>query len=241
MIFEKKYSSSRGNLYRVVADNGKWLMLECGVTEKLLLKAFHHDLKGVEGCLLTHAHKDHSKSFLKVIQKGIYVYASQGTWEALSGGKNKWKHWHRAKVAKDLEMIETDSFKVLPFDVPHDAPEPLGFVIFEKATHEYLLFVTDASCIPSAFPYEFSIIGICCSFDSETLKRREKEGTIDPSLARRLLDAHMERKMTQAYLRDKCHLKQCREIHLLHCSKDNLDIQAAKKAIEGVTLCKVII
>jgi hypothetical protein len=176
------------------------------------------------------------------MQKGIDIHSSQGTWEARSGDEDpqKYKHWHRAKLAKDLEMLETDSFKVLPFDVPHDVPA-LGFVIYAKPEKEYLLFVTDASCIPSTFPYEFSLIGICCSFDSDTLKRREKEGTIDPSLARRLLDAHMERKMTQAYLRDKCQLKQCREIHLLHCSKDNLDIQAAKKAIEGVTLCKVVV
>ncbi|HEK4983663.1 TPA: MBL fold metallo-hydrolase, partial [Clostridioides difficile] len=54
-------SSSRGNCYLLQLKN-ETLILECGVSYKEILKGLDFNLKSVVGCLVTHEHKDHSKS-----------------------------------------------------------------------------------------------------------------------------------------------------------------------------------
>jgi len=56
MIFKQHYSSSGGNLYEVVANNGKRLILDPGVTWAKLQKALNYNLRGVLGALISHEH-----------------------------------------------------------------------------------------------------------------------------------------------------------------------------------------
>ena len=44
---------------------------------------------------------------------------------------------------KALEEFQLGTFQVLPFDVEHDVPEPLGFLLTSTATGEKLLYFTD--------------------------------------------------------------------------------------------------
>ena len=56
MHFIQHYSSSRGNLYEVVANNGKRLLLEAGVRWPLIQQALGYKINNVEACLITHEH-----------------------------------------------------------------------------------------------------------------------------------------------------------------------------------------
>lgn len=242
MKFLSHYSSSKaGNLYEVIAENGARLLIEVGVPWAKLQEALNFQLGGIEGCFLSHSHNDHSHAFKNVMQAGITVYSSLGTWEALSAYGGEYRNWRKAKVlggapgiddGTRYEVLHLDSFDVLPFDVTHDVP-CIGFVIYERATEEFLLFATDFFCLEQEFPYAFSIVSLACSYDKDILQRLVDAQAIDETLAKRLLFSHPSKQWVMGYLRDHVNLSKCREIHLLHCSAGNLDAEAARKEIEG--------
>jgi phosphoribosyl 1,2-cyclic phosphodiesterase len=216
MTFEQHYSSSKGNLYTVTANNGKRLLVECGVRFKDILKSLNYQIKNVEGCLLSHEHSDHSKSVRDVTDAGITVYSGAGTFKSL-GIRSDWA----AKAVFDGTLIRFKSFDVLCYSTQHDAAEPLGFVV--RCDDEFLLFATDTKNIESdIFGFPYSIVAIECSYSEAELRNNHKEGRIDDERFKRLLDSHMEVRHTE-YLLKKCNLSKCKEIHLLHLSRENLD------------------
>jgi phosphoribosyl 1,2-cyclic phosphodiesterase len=234
MKFIQHYSSSGGNLYEVVAENGKRLLLECGVAWRFIQKALDYNLEGIEGCFLTHEHKDHSKAVRDVLKAGIDVYASELTLSVLTSGHRR-EHY----IANET-LTRLDSFEVLSFDVHHDAIHPLGFVIREKATGEYMLFATDTSHISHKFSLPFSIIAVECSYERKRLEGYVESQTINETLAKRLLTSHQEQQVALDYINNHCNLSKCREIHLLHLSSDNIDKEAARQLFERETFRKVI-
>lgn len=233
MKFKQLHSGSSGNLYILTASNGKRLMIECGVTKAKLNKALDFDLSGFEGCLVTHQHKDHCKALVNIMDAGIEAYALGDVFLSQDISSH-----HRAHRIMNNNLLKFDSFQVFVFAVNHDVPS-VGFVIHEKETGEKMLFCADTSHITQKFDYPFSIIAIECSFDKEVLQKRVDQyeyklkhssfdsknplGPIHPSLAKRLWGSHMEKDNTLTYIRDKCNLSKCRELHLLHLSGDNID------------------
>ena len=243
MKFESFYSSSRANFYVVTAANGKRLLIECGCTWKKLLKALDYKLENVVGCLLSHEHKDHSHCVEDVLEAGIDVYASRGTFDAIEESL----HLHRkAKVIEDRLSFNIlcgpdGVFTVLPFVINHDATEPMGFVIHEWESENDLLFVTDTSYIKQKFALQFEIIALCCNYDGEILAKLEAADKINTELAKRLLTSHMEKEVTKSYLRDCCNLGKCTEIHLLHMSGGNIDQEKIRAEIEDEFFIKTLI
>jgi phosphoribosyl 1,2-cyclic phosphodiesterase len=269
MTFTTHYSSSTGNLYEVVAANGKRLLIECGVPWRKLEEALDHDFKGIEGCLLSHDHLDHAKAAIVVMRNGIDLYASAGTFEALGLGRG-----HRAKIVESGAIVKLPSFDVLAFDVVHNVAEPLGFVVRDgvwlcgQCKHsslqtdvrgntrycekcgspnvycvsaKYLLFATDTCVLTQVFPYAFSIVAIGCNYDREILERRVGAGDMNEAVAKRILTSHPASWWVKKYLAESvCHDK-LRQVHLLHCSNGNLDREKAVAEIrEVVPFVKVI-
>ena len=228
MRFEQLYSSSTGNLYMVTASNGKRLMIECGVVWSKIQKALNYDLSNIVGCLISHEHADHSKAAKDVMAAGIDVFASGGTLERL--GIEDCRRSRRL-IENSLVKFGKD-FGVLAFDTIHDAEEPKGFVVHEIATKEYLLFVTDTKYIKQRFDIKFDIIAIECSYNKECLARKVEYDEINEALAIRLLNSHQEEKAAMKYIEQFCNLRNCREIHLLHMSADNIHKERIKKEFE---------
>lgn len=239
MRFTQHYSGSSGNLYTVEANNGKRLIIDPGVRWNKILDAMDYDISSVVGCLLTHEHKDHGMSILHVMKAGIDAYASCGTWRILPA-----KNHRRAVVLGHFEKWYTPvngngDFQFMPFHTLHDAEDSLGYVV--KCDREYLLFATDTAFIRQRFNVAFDIIAIECSYDRAILQERVDTGTINESLAKRLLSSHMEKQETIRYLKEFCDLSKCREIHLLHMSRDNIEAEETRKEIENMFFIKTII
>lgn len=243
MKFESFYSSSKSNFYVVTTANGKRLLVECGCTWKKLLKALDYKLENVVGCLLTHEHQDHAKSVENVLEAGIDVYASAGTFEAL-GVEHRKAH----KIEDGYRFKIGDTFEVFPFTLWADKEKSgyahdvhiFGFVIFDMPQDECMLFVTDACLIVQRFALEFNIIAICCNYDGELLARLEADDKINTEFAKRLLTSHMEQKVTISYIRDCCNLGKCTEIHLLHMSGGNIDKEKVRAEIEDEFFIKTL-
>jgi len=214
------FSSSSGNLYEIIAVNGKRLLIDPGVTWKKIQKALNYDLSNIVCAFALHSHLDHFKEPKKLMAAGIDIFASKETFES-QGLLND----RRAKVVEDKTLVRLDSFQVLCFSVEHDCLGSLGIVVREIATGEYLLFAVDTAYIEQRFPYPFSIIMLECSYDGQILSQRVAAKTIDESLAKRLLTSHFEKSQAMRYISDFCDLSKCREINLLHLSAENIDKQ----------------
>lgn len=234
MKFEQIYSSSRGNLYIVTAQSGQQLLLECGAKWADIQKALNYDLSNVVACLLTHEHKDHSKAVRDVLKAGINVCASQGTLDALGITGER-----RATPLETCVSVGVGGFLINQFHANHDAVAPLIFVV--GADKEYLLFAPDTRTITQRFKVPFNIIAIECSYNNDILQKRVDINSINEEVAKRLLTSHMEKQTTIRYFSEFCDLSKCREIHLLHMSRDNIDKEATRAEFEKKLFIETII
>ncbi len=238
MKFIQHYSGSSGNLYEIISNNGDRLIIDPGVTWKKLQTALKHDLSNIVGALCSHNHSDHSKSVREVMRAGIDVYASAGTIFAL-GIENERRARHVTGTRRHAWCIPGGGFEITCFDVHHDAEEPLLFTI--ECDDDWMLFATDTNHITQRFKIPFDIIAIECSYDKDILEERMDTNDIDEALAKRLLNSHTEKQNTMRYLTDYCDLSKCREIHLLHMSRDNIDAEKTRKEFQEKLFIDTII
>jgi len=232
--FRQLYSGSSGNLYEVVAENGKRLIIDPGVTWKKLIKALDYKLDNIEGCFVTHEHKDHSRAVCECWAAGLEICSTAETFEGMDIDS------HRINILKDKDLIRFPSFEAYAFAIEHDVPT-LGFIIREKSSSEYLLFAIDTKTIVQKFPYPFSIIALECAYDAAELTKRVEAGEVNETYARRLLTSHMERQITHKYLRECVNREKLRELHLLHLSSGNIDKRALAKEFQEEFCCDVIV
>lgn len=204
MIFESLASSSSGNAY-IVSDNDTRILLECGVSHKKLQKLSGFSLSEFQGVLVSHEHKDHAKSVEELISRGMEVYMSQGTAEALETDA--------VNLIESMEQFNVGSLDIVPFATFHDAREPLGFLIKSRVDGDVLAFATDTVNLRYKFP-GLNILAIEANYDKHILERCEK---MPEKVRYRITNSHMEIDTLCDYLRS-LDLSQCREIHLLHLS-----------------------
>ena len=204
MRFEALASSSAGNAY-VVSDNETRVLLECGVSHSKLQKLSGFKLSEFQACLVTHEHKDHAKSVQELIERGMEVYMSQGTAEALET--------EGAELIEHMEQFKVGSLDIVPFTTFHDAREPLGFLIKSRVDGDVLAFATDTVNLRYRFP-GLNILAIEANYDKNILERCER---MPEKVRYRITNSHMEIETLCDYLRS-LDLSQCREIHLLHLS-----------------------
>lgn len=205
MKFEALASSSQGNAY-IVSDRDTRILLECGVSHKKLQKLSGFSLSDFKACLVSHEHKDHAKSVEELINRGMDVYMSPGTSEALG-------YTDLVKLVENMEQFNVGSFDIVPFTTFHDAKEPLGFLIKSRVDGDILAFATDTVNLRYRFP-GLNILAIEANYDKEILSRCEK---LPDKVRHRITNSHMEIETLCDYLRS-LDLSACREIHLLHLS-----------------------
>ena len=204
MRFEALASSSAGNAY-VVSDQETRILLECGVSHSKLQKLSGFQLSEFQACLVSHEHKDHAKAVAELIQRGMAVYMSQGTAEALET--------EGVELIEDKEQFNVGSLDIVPFTTFHDAREPLGFLIKSRVDGDVLAFATDTVNLRYRFP-GLNILAIEANYDRNILERCEK---MPEKVRYRITNSHMEIDTLCDYLRS-LDLSRCREIHLLHLS-----------------------
>ena len=204
MKFQSLASSSAGNAY-IVSDKETHILLECGISHKKLQKLAGFQLTEFQGVLVTHGHKDHAKSALELISRGMDLYMSQGTAEELETDA--------VNMIGHMEQFNIGSFDIVPFDTFHDAREPLGFLIKSRVDGDVLAFATDTVNLRYKFP-GLNILAIEANYDKNILERCEK---MPEKVRYRITNSHMEIDTLCDYLRS-LDLSECREIHLLHLS-----------------------
>ena len=154
MIFKCAGTGSKGNSYALISDYGDILLIECGVKWSETMKIIDYQTSKVAGCVASHAHSDHLRSYKDCLHYGIPIYTNDETaehFEIISGEK---------MIGKPERIpFEVGSYRVIPFYLPHTTrdkdtgaliPCPnFGYLI--KNGDEVLLYATDFEYIPYTF------------------------------------------------------------------------------------------
>jgi len=204
MTFTSLASSSHGNCY-VVSDGSTAILLECGISFRRIKKGLGFDLSAIRACLVSHEHRDHSKSVMELIKSGVEVFASEGTADALG--------CDLISPVGDRVQFQVGSLDIVPFATFHDALEPLGFLIHSRADGERLAFATDTVNLGYRFP-GVNLLALEANYDAAILARCER---MPEKVRKRVTNSHMEISTLCQYLRT-LDLSSCRALYLLHLS-----------------------
>lgn len=216
-------SGSKGNCYKI-SDGVTHILIECGIPIKKIKEGLDFKLHEIKWCLVSHSHKDHSKSIEDVSKTGIVICANSNT---LSN-----REVHNSFLMDGVVGFEIGTWRVMPFDVEHDVP-CLGYLLQSKITKEKLLFVTDTNHVK----YKFSgltHIMIEANFSNDILKENVSNNVVDKSRYKRLLESHFGLNNLLEFFKAN-DLSKVKEIYLLHLSSDNADAESFKHEVEKAT------
>src|SRR5437879_13912786 len=87
----------------------------------------------IDGILVTHEHGDHACGvFDFAAAHGATVYLTHGTLGAL-GAEGKVVEGVRISIISSKDVFSVNCMEVRPFTVPHDAREPVQFVLSDRS------------------------------------------------------------------------------------------------------------
>lgn len=191
---------------------------------KQIKQALNFNFTRVRGCIVTHEHNDHACSINDMMRLGIYVYATKGTFDGKTGS--------RAKTIKPHAPFRIGSFKVMAFDVMHDAKEPVGFLIHHPESGN-ILFLTDSFYCPYAFNnVKLNNVIIEANFSRKIIDRKLKEEKA--FLRNRILKSHMSLEYCKELLQAN-DLSQVNQIILIHLSDSNSNEEQFKHEVQELT------
>lgn len=108
----------------ILIDAGKWKR----DLEKRLNARHINPSTDIQAVLITHAHGDHIRGLTLANKYNYPVYATEGEWKGIAGVQDDLKRTlHR--VHGRYEMVEFGDLHVYPFQVHHDAYEPVGYAV----------------------------------------------------------------------------------------------------------------
>ncbi len=221
-------TGSRGNAY-LLQNEQEVLLIECGVTYKKIQQALDFDFTKVSGCILTHEHRDHNRSLDELLHAGIKVYASKGTFKATAHHNH-----HNAVVVKSKTLFKTGGFSIIPFEVKHDANEPLGFLI-NHSDCGITLFLTDSFYSPFRFKGLNNII-VEANFCEEFIEQKLRDDMT--FLKNRILKSHLSIQKCIDLLRAN-DLTRVNNILLIHLSESNSNAREFQRKVYQATLKQV--
>jgi len=134
-------SGSAGNCAYVETDETR-VLVDAGLSARQIRKrlaSIGRALENLTGILVTHEHSDHVQGLGMLAGKlGIPIYCNRPTQEALHYQLGTKLPCH---IFVTRESFEIGDVRVETFDIPHDASDPVGFMLRAQETN--LGFLTD--------------------------------------------------------------------------------------------------
>lgn len=225
-------TGSQGNAY-ILENEREALLIECGVSFDKIKKAIDFNVSKIVGCIVTHEHKDHCKAINDVMKVGINTYTGAKTFSAIQP-----THPHRAQVIASKQTVQIGGFKVMAFDVKHDAVEPLGYLI-EHQDCGKVLFLTDTYYCEYTFKGLNNII-IETNFSKEIINRKYSADSDKEFLKNRIFKSHFSLENAMVMLSEN-DLSKVNNIVLIHLSDGNSHEADFKGKVTALTGKKVTV
>lgn len=229
-------SGSKGNTMVVEAGSTR-LLLDCGFGMRELTRRLGRlglAPADIDGILVTHEHGDHVGGVGRYVAKfRIKTYMTYGTHVAVGSD---------CPLAECLEIIDSHSgfavgdFEVQPFPVPHDAREPVQYVLSDGSRR--LGILTDTGAVTDHIVTRLTGcdgLVIECNHDAEMLRA----GPYPPMLKRRIAGGygHLENQVAADLLR-RVATDRLQHVVGAHLSEHNnlpsLALGALSEALEGL-------
>lgn len=134
---------------------------------------------------------------------------------------------HRVKIVSAMKQLKIGSWTVLPFDVIHDAEEPLGFLLANGK--DKIFYSGDTAYIKYKFKRLTHIL-IEANYEDSLLQENIDNGKCEPGLKNRLLKTHMSLSQVIGFLKAN-DLRTTREIILIHISDRNANAEQMREII----------
>lgn len=221
-------SSSKGNCY-VLQNDTEALVIECGVSLKEVKKAVNFNISKIVGVLVSHEHGDHAKYVNDFLDARINVRLSHGTMKKIV---SPYRSGFLPLLCENGCKFNLGNFTILPFDVEHDAAEPLGFLIFHPETGN-VLFATDTYFLRYKFQGLNNIL-IECNYRIDLLMKNIEAGRIPAALRDRTLQSHMSFQTCKETLLAN-DLTKVNNIILIHLSDGNSNAEEFSNDIHRAT------
>ena len=232
MRFASLGSGSRGNAL-VIESGATRVLLDCGFGPRQLAKRLSRlslSPPQFDALLVTHEHSDHVSGVAACArQYGIGVFLTHGTLAAtdLATGAATVIDSHTAFAIGDLA--------VTPFPVPHDAREPVQFVVSDGACR--LGVVTDAGSVTAHMVAMLSgceALVIECNQDVDMLRAGPYPAPLQQRIAGRL--GHLDN-AAAAGLLERLDRRRLQHVVAAHLSQENNTPQLARTALARVLAC----
>jgi phosphoribosyl 1,2-cyclic phosphodiesterase len=214
-------SSSKGNAY-IIRDGSQSVLIDPGLPYKELQKRSNFTLSELDFALLSHEHADHSKATRDLIKRGLPCLMSKGTSTALNIAR------HRL-ILKSETLFKFHGWEILPFEIVHDAVEPLGFLI-KSPSGIKICYATDTCYVK----YRFLKINYWLIECNHSRKLLGENKVLPQTTKDRITASHFELENVKSFFKAQ-DLSKTKRIYLIHLSEDNSDPPLFTKEVEAVT------
>lgn len=219
-------TGSSGNAYLLETEQ-EALLIECGVNIKEIKQAIDFNVSKIVGCIVSHEHKDHCKAVEEVLKLGITTFSGFKTWIAINPDT-----FHRSMNIAHRETVKIGGFKVMAFDIKHDAVEPLGYLI-EHEECGRVLFLTDTYYCKYTFPGLNNIL-IEANYSKEIIDKKYGPDSDKEFLRNRILKSHFSLENCIDMLKSN-DLSAVNNIVLIHLSDTNSNEKQFQKEVFEAT------
>lgn len=201
-------TGSKGNGY-ILTNGEDTLLIEAGARYKEMLAGLDYKIETVNGMIVSHEHKDHSKYIEQYLKKGLLVHMPRSMKNNLD-----LSYVYNAITVDIGVTYELGNFTIKPFELVHSV-DCLGYYIYHKDLGK-MLFITDTEYVK----YRFNKLGINhivveANYSKELLNR----GKVNSN---HVLKGHMEINTTTNFLKEN-DTDSLKNVVLVHLSDSNSD------------------
>ncbi len=229
-------SGSKGNAWLVERGTTR-VLLDCGFgLREMAMRLIRLGIEpaAVTAILISHEHSDHARGAARFSAKyGCDVWLTAGSGMAL---ENQGGLPERTRRVDSHTAFSVGDLEFQPFPVPHDAREPVQYVVSDGARRWGLL--TDAGHVTE---HMVAMLGDCdalaleCNHDVDRLRR----GGYPASLKTRILGryGHLDNRAA-AELLGRLVTTKLQHVVAAHLSEENNTPELARGALAGAMACE---
>lgn len=232
IIFCPLFSGSSGNSIILRTENTS-LLIDAGKPGIAIRNGLEElMIDRLDGLVITHEHTDHSKAAGIISRKyDIPIYATRGTLEGMKSVIGKIKPSNLCEIEAGREF-ELGDIKINPFNIPHDANEPVGYNFY--IDNLKLTVATDIGCVTDEV-YNNIIDSDVLLLESNHDINMLKFGSYPWPLKQRILgdNGHLSNEMAGNLIKS-IYNKKLKHVILGHLSRENNFPELAYKTVRNI-------
>lgn len=233
-------SGSKGNCLLAEVGDSR-LLLDCGLGKRETARRLARlglAPADITGIIVTHEHDDHVGGvFAFAAQHGLPVWITHGTWRAaLEAGKGGEGSGVKVHLVDGRTAFAVGGIQVQPFTVPHDAREPVQYVVTDGAFR--LGVLTD---LGASTPHVEAALSGCdalvleCNHDLAMLGASGYPGWLQARISGPF--GHLDNDQAGALLA-RLDRSRLRHVIAAHLSQQNNSPALARRALAGAMGCE---